>query len=538
MACDAPRFVRLQEKVIRRVVGMHAVSNLAAEAADELMWYTIASLKLKARVRTRVTTCDGASAFRLVQKSNTWDDSGAPPPVAAAPPPPQAPPPPPPQAPPPPPAPPAAAPAVAPAAAPAVAPALPPLATGGHPIRRGTANVFISSAVPNDVEDDNDAELFMFSDQSHAMKKANTNWYSRDMGIPDTYCQMVLQAHPQPGAPPGPEVGETVGIETYVRVWARLWELLGDSHQPAFWTGDAAKDLRIRELEDILRWFQMWHEYNAGAAAYAGMEKKERSAQGMTHQLYYDTHSMVDAFLRLLQALENDHPNGFRIFARRLCQDSLESLFGRLRQANGGQRDLSVKSIVDAVDKVEEKSRRKAKRVAALEERRNSGTRADDADGPAAPKKGKKEKGAAAGATPAAMALAPAPPVVPEAQAAAMVPAVAAPVAPAAATAQGPQWLADHRIVLPADAEARHARAMAGPQQTVHRVRWSIFRKVQKEDEARLQRGKKKRMRKISTAKHINRTSFSALKVDIAIHVLSMDVADQLRLRRHGGWVD
>ena len=130
----------------------------------------------------------------------------------------------------------------------------------------------------------------------------------------------------------------------------------------------------------------------------------------MTHQLYYDTHSMVDAFLRLLRALENDHPNGFTIFARRLCQDSLESLFGRLRQANGGQRDLSVKSIVDAVDKVEEKSRRKAKRVAALEERRNSGTRADDADGPAAPKKGKKKrKGAAAGAAPAVMALAPAP---------------------------------------------------------------------------------------------------------------------------------
>ena len=397
----------------------------------------------------------------------------------------------------------------------------------------------------------------MFSDQSHAMKKANTNWYSRDMGIPDTYCQMILQAHPQPGAPPGPEVGGTVGIETYVRVWARLWELLGDSHQPAFWTGDAAKDLRIRELEDILRWFQMWHEYNVGAAAYAGMEKKERSAQGMTHQLYYDTHSMVDAFLRLLRALENDHPNGFTIFARRLCQDSLESLFGRLRQANGGQRDLSVKSIVDAVDKVEEKSRRKAKRVAALEERRNSGTRADDADGPAAPKKGKEEEercrsGSGPGghgartctpAVPAAQAAAMVPavaaPAAPAAaQAVAMVPAIPAPVAPAAATAQGPQWLADHRIVLPADAEARHARAMAGPQQTVHRVRWSIFRKVQQEDEARLQRGKKKRMRKISTAKHINRTSFSALKVDIAIHVLSTDVADQLRLRRHGGWVD
>ena len=53
------------ESAIRRVVGMHAVSNLVAEQADELVWYTIAQLALKAMVRTRTTTCDGASCFRL-----------------------------------------------------------------------------------------------------------------------------------------------------------------------------------------------------------------------------------------------------------------------------------------------------------------------------------------------------------------------------------------------------------------------------------------------------------------------------------------
>ena len=59
---------------------------------------------------------------------------------------------------------------------------------------------------------------------------------------------------------------------------------------------------------------------------------------------------------------------------------------------------------------------------------------------------------------------------------------------------------------------------------------------MQREDEARLQQGKKKRMRKLTTSKHINRTSYAALKVDLALHIFSLEIAGQLRLRRHGGW--
>ena len=81
---------------------------------------------------------------------------------------------------------------------------------------------------------------------------------------------------------------------------------------------------------------------------------------------------MIDAFLRLLKALDHTG-HKYSILARRLCQDSLESLFGRLRQAGGGQRDLSVKAVVDGIDKQEEKVRRKAKRVRSLERRRNCG---------------------------------------------------------------------------------------------------------------------------------------------------------------------
>ena len=100
-----------------------------------------------------------------------------------------------------------------------------------------------------------------------------------------------------------------------------------------------------------------------------------------------------------------------------------------------------------------------------------------------------------------------------------------------------PAWLSDHIFRLPADAEVQHAAAMKAPQLNDHAVRWSLLREAQAEDEARLQAGHKKRMPWLTTAKHINRTSYSQLSVDVAMAVLSLNTADQLRLRRHGYWV-
>ena len=188
---------------------MHSVANLVAEQADEIVSYTIACLSLHASVQTLVTTCDGASAFRLLQKSST---SGA---------------------------------------------------------GRGTANTFVSSAVANDAEDDEDAEYYMSSDVAHWLKKGLTNWYSRFMGIPDYLVQMILKLFPQPGAAPGPEQGDTLGIECYIRVFARVWALLGDASQPPYTTGDTTKDVRLQELKDILQWFDWWHEFN-GACSEGG----------------------------------------------------------------------------------------------------------------------------------------------------------------------------------------------------------------------------------------------------------------------------
>jgi hypothetical protein len=42
----------------------------------------------------------------------------------------------------------------------------------------------------------------------------------------------------------------------------------------------------------------------------------------------------------------------------------------------------------------------------------------------------------------------------------------------------------------------------------------------------------------LTTARDINRTGFTQLSVGAAVHVACKPTADQLRLRRHGGWVD
>ena len=99
-----------------------------------------------------------------------------------------------------------------------------------------------------------------------------------------------------------------------------------------------------------------------------------------------------------------------------------------------------------------------------------------------------------------------------------------------------PAWLSGHVFRLPADAEAQHAAAMKQPGLHDHAVRWSVLREAQAEDEARLQRGHKKRMPWLTTAKHMVRKKVTQLSVDVAMAVLSLSTADQLRLRRHKGW--
>ena len=107
------------------------------------------------------------------------------------------------------------------------------------------------------------------------------------------------------------------------------------------------------------------------------------------------------------------------------------------------------------------------------------------------------------------------------------------------AAAAPPAWLKQHRIRLPTDWRARHSAAMKLPAQRAkwHKITWRILREMQSEDEERVRRGHKKRMRFVCAAEHIRRTSYTCMKVGHALRVLSMDMANQMRLRRHGGWV-
>jgi hypothetical protein len=199
------------ERVVRRVVGVHAVSSPPAEVVEAITTETIANLDIYAGVRVIATVSDGASAFRLQQKK----------------------------------------------------------ATSGQ--GRGTANIFVSSERFDDTRPD--SVINMMSDISHLIKKAVTILHtssptskSRFLMIPDYLVQIVFSTRPFPGQPAGRrEIGETVGLESYLYMWGRVFELMGSADQPAWFTSNPATDLRIQELEDILKWFEMWHDFNTHA---------------------------------------------------------------------------------------------------------------------------------------------------------------------------------------------------------------------------------------------------------------------------------
>ena len=77
---------------------------------------------------------------------------------------------------------------------------------------------------------------------------------------------------------------------------------------------------------------------------------------------------------------------------------------------------------------------------------------------------------------------------------------------------------------------------MSDPAPKVHSPTWRVLREVQAEDELLGQYFLPKRMHHLTAAQHIKRTSFTCMKVGPALRVLSLDTANQFRLRRHGGW--
>ena len=51
-------------------------------------------------------------------------------------------------------------------------------------------------------------------------------------------------------------------------------------------------------------------------------------------------------FLNALKDFDERYDD-FAVLARKFCTDCIESLFGQMRQANGGMRDLQIKRVVE-----------------------------------------------------------------------------------------------------------------------------------------------------------------------------------------------
>jgi hypothetical protein len=280
---------------------------------------------------------------------------------------------------------------------------------------------------------------------------------------------LVLQRCPPDArhTPRKPEYGRTVGMEWYCRVFGRLYELLGGSRQPLYCSHDqdgVSPHLwtppRLDEMRAILSIVRAWHAHNAQLP---GLSAKQRASRGFSHQLFWDTQIMIEGFLGLLDDLKQRHGR-YVVRARMLNQDSLESLFGRIRAACGSGHDPTMIKVLQAAPRAE------AVALARANLRTN-----------------------VAGAGRVG-------------------------VAPAKAD---PAWLQRLRIVLPPPAEfaqrCRTARGVPEGPHSSHEVLWQVLGELQRNDQARPHG---KLMHWLTTSKHINKTGFSRMRVGLAIAVL------------------
>ena len=416
----------------RQVVGIHGVTSLNADILDTLFWQTVRNLHFIADVRVVVSICDGASCNRLFQKMNT------------------------------------------------------------HQMGRRTPNTFQPGQAwcPNPFVDEENAKIWFMSDPAHWIKKVVTHWEKSKYGgprhllIPDFLVQLVLVRCPPPAGYQQrvPEWGMTCGIEFYCRVFGRLYMLMAASHQQHY---TSLTDPRLQELRDILTLVRAWHTHNAQLP---GKSAKERSSHGFSHQLFWDTQMMIEGFLGLLEDLQHRH-QAFDVRVRMLNQDSLESLFGRIRMACGSGRDPNLLKVLQAIPRAEAV----ALATAGI---RGAGPSADKTNSGQAGQVGAAPKGY-----------------------------------PGA-------WVDRLRIQLPPNfAQLCQAAAQSPSTPSPHEVLWQTLRELQAADEAR-PLGQGKLMYWLTTSKHINKTGFSRMRVGLAIAVLcgpkeAAVMADVLQLLRY-----
>ena len=414
----------------RFVCGIHPVASLTSVVLEQLFWETVKNLYLMCCITIVVAVSDGAGCNRLFQKAATSN------------------------------------------------------------YKRGSPNTFEQAWCWNYLHDDLKAKIFFISDPSHLVKKVRNRWWKSNARLPDFLVQLVLQLFEPNGSdgaqkPPIP-AGSSTGEECFARVFGRLYDLMASSHQPPYYHGDTPigrPDPRIAELLGILAFVRAWHEYNFEAYGNTNTGRKPRPAwHFLSHQLYFDTQLMIEGFVGLLTYLEQ-RDGIIRIFARKINQDSLESLFGHIRFNCGSGRDPNIFRVVHAASRVEDQRLQKAAQRRAYRARTNSGQA-----GSSEPVSG------------------------------------------------GTAWLDGHRILMPANLALLTKAAVAllpgGPPS--HPVKWVTLRDFQDKDEKNAKRGLPRRMHWLHKARDLDMTGFALMKVGPATRVVSIKTAKMIRLHRRG----
>ena len=277
-----------------------------------------------------------------------------------------------------------------------------------------------------------------------------------------------------------------MGMEWYCRIFGRCYQLLGGSQEPLFCSHTADGSAvhpwtppRLDELHSILAIVRAWHAHNSQLPG----TPKERASRGFSHQLFWDTQMMIEGFLGLLADLQQRH-GSYVVRTRMLNQDSLESMFGRIRMACGSGKDPNLFKVVHTVPRVEAIAQARAGLAIGYQQQRATNSGQAGQVGPIVP--------------------------------------------------MSPAWLERQRIRLPPDFAQRCLTARG--QLASHEVLWQHLSEIQLADES-LPLGQAKLMHWLTRAKHILKTGFSRMRVGLATAVLCGDkgqvMADVLQEMRY-----
>ena len=331
---------------LQRVVGIHPTRDCTADHLDDLFWGTVERLKMHAGISVVGATCDGGSANRLMMKMNTSD------------------------------------------------------------LGYGTPNHFIQAWCWNFVEPWR--KLWFISDPSHCHKKPANNWeksgegdtFTKLMMMPEPIVEAVLsqvvqvaadkalidraradrarRAQGEGDSEPDPGTiahlaGMTKGHEAFIYIFGSIYSDFTDPKPYMANSPEALeRDRRVVELRFLLKVLRAWHTYNEGIDVREVKTSKERASWGLSHQLFFDMQMEIEGFLGFLHEQITEH-GSVCMLARKVSQDSLESLFGMLRYACGGNSAPSILQVANGTQRAEAQMDAKHRVMRTRQQKQNCG---------------------------------------------------------------------------------------------------------------------------------------------------------------------